>query len=206
LNGWDYRRIRPRPQAVRSSPKEQARFVAHVQSLRTDDPPVLWFEDETAAWADPAPFRQWALRGTTPIAPRTVTHWHCNVMGAVRPDTGFFHGLIVSHGNGALFQIFLDQLQEYLEENRRHVMILDNARFHHRKDLQWGRLEPLFLPPYSPNLNVIEPLWLRIKRHYFNGWVPKNHEQLDLRVFEALNFYSDHPELIRSTCATTAYL
>jgi len=191
--------------AVKANPAKQKSFVVHIRIRNQEEHPVFWFEDETAVWADPAPFRQWAFRGSRPVSPRTVTHWHCNVMGAVRPDTGFFSGLIVSHGNGKLFQIFLDQLQEYLEPDRKNVMILDNARFHHMKILQWGKLEPVFLPPYSPNLNVIEPLWLRIKHRFFNGWIPKNQDQLDGRTWEALKYFSDSPELVKSICATTTY-
>jgi transposase len=45
------------------------------------------------------------------------------------------------------------------------VMILDNARIHHAKLLKplleanKERLQLVFLPPYSPKLNLIEGLW-----------------------------------------------
>nr|WP_295972750.1 transposase [uncultured Bacillus sp.] len=45
------------------------------------------------------------------------------------------------------------------------VMILDNARIHHAKMPEpflkemKGRLPFIFLPPYSPQLNVMEGLW-----------------------------------------------
>ena len=47
------------------------------------------------------------------------------------------------------------------------VVILDNASFHRKARLQ-ALLEPLgcrllALPPYSPDLNLIEPLWNQIK-------------------------------------------
>ena len=49
-------------------------------------------------------------------------------------------------------------------------MILDNAKIHHAKLLQAFLkeheyvLELLFLPPYSPNLNLIEEFWGWLKR------------------------------------------
>ncbi|MBE2952338.1 transposase, partial [Anoxybacillus flavithermus] len=49
------------------------------------------------------------------------------------------------------------------------VMILDNARIHHAKLIQpflkehEDRLELVFLPPYSPQLNLIEGLWKWLK-------------------------------------------
>ena len=48
-------------------------------------------------------------------------------------------------------------------------MILDNARIHHAKLIQpflkkyMSRLELVFLPLYSPNLNPIEGLWKWLK-------------------------------------------
>jgi transposase len=48
------------------------------------------------------------------------------------------------------------------------VVILDNASFHRAKALQeiLAQVECslLLLPPYSPDLNCIEPLWNQIKR------------------------------------------
>ena len=49
-------------------------------------------------------------------------------------------------------------------------MILDNARIHHAKLIQpfleknKNYLELIFLPPYSPNLNLIEGLWKWLKQ------------------------------------------
>ena len=54
-------------------------------------------------------------------------------------------------------------------------MILDNAKIHHAKLLQnfldknKGRLELMFLPPYSPNLNKIEELWGWLKDSVINN-------------------------------------
>ncbi|GIP34571.1 hypothetical protein J2TS4_37810 [Paenibacillus sp. J2TS4] len=55
------------------------------------------------------------------------------------------------------------------------VMILDNARIHHAKLLQPfleelnGRLELIFLPPYSPQLNIVEGLWKWLKSDIINN-------------------------------------
>ena len=48
------------------------------------------------------------------------------------------------------------------------ILIMDNARFHHGGDLQQiakqYNIELKYLPPYSPELNPIEPLWSVIKQ------------------------------------------
>lgn len=54
-------------------------------------------------------------------------------------------------------------------------MILDNARIHHARLIQpfleknKSRLELMFLPPYSPELNLIEGLWGWIKSSVVNN-------------------------------------
>lgn len=54
-------------------------------------------------------------------------------------------------------------------------MVLDNARIHHAKLLQpfledhRERLELVFLPPYSPQLNLVEGLWKWLKSDVINN-------------------------------------
>ncbi len=47
------------------------------------------------------------------------------------------------------------------------MIVLHNASLHQVKPLQWHDFEPLFLPPYSPDFNPIERLWLRLKTDFF---------------------------------------
>ena len=50
-------------------------------------------------------------------------------------------------------------------------LILDNARIHHAKLIQpflveqKKSIEPCVLPPYSPELNLIEGLWEMVKNN-----------------------------------------
>lgn len=53
-------------------------------------------------------------------------------------------------------------------------MILDNSRIHYASALQPFlrknlRLQLVFLPPYSPNLNPVEGLWLWLKADVVNN-------------------------------------
>ena len=74
-------------------------------------------------------------------------------------------------------KVFLEFLKTTLShyENRKIVIILDNARIHHAKllkpflDEMKDRLELMFLPPYSPELNLIEGLWGWLKSSVINN-------------------------------------
>lgn len=51
-------------------------------------------------------------------------------------------------------------------------IISDNARYYHNKELrEWAketRIKQIFLPPYSPNLNLIERLWKFLRKKVIN--------------------------------------
>ncbi len=166
----------------------------------------IWFQDETAFWADPPPYRVWAKKGTVPILPRINSHVRCNVMGAVKPLDGTSFTMITSHGNTQMFQTFLNEIHPYLDPNKRTVMVFDNASFHKTKSINWGNIQPIYLPAYSPELNPIEELWLQMKKKFFKAWIPTKNEPLDERVFKAMKFFDQQTEKVKSICAMSAYL
>lgn len=51
-------------------------------------------------------------------------------------------------------------------------IISDNARYYHNKELaEWvkgTKIKQIFLPPYSPNLNLIERLWRFLRKKVIN--------------------------------------
>ena len=73
-------------------------------------------------------------------------------------------------------QVFQNFLKSILKEypKGKIVMVLDNARIHHAKLIQpflnevKDRFELMFLPPYSPEFNLIEGLWGWLKSSVIN--------------------------------------
>jgi len=69
---------------------------------------------------------------------------------------------------GTSFIHFLnDKLLEHFQANPHDILIMDNCRFHHRKDvlefLNQNSILFRFLPPYSPQLNPIEEYFSHFK-------------------------------------------
>ncbi|MDC9583062.1 transposase, partial [Xenorhabdus sp. PR6a] len=67
---------------------------------------------------------------------------------------------------------FLEQVARQ-GENRLTFLVLDNARIHHhietKREVEWLREHNLFLlylPTYSPELNLIEIVWKQAKYHW----------------------------------------
>jgi transposase len=183
----------------------QAAFVQRVQPVILTEDPDLWFGDETSFWGDPSPYLIWAKKGSQPTIPYHGQHYRVSVMGAVRPHDGEFVALLVSTGNSVLFQVFLDELNRQINPAKRNILILDNASFHKVKSLNWGRIEPWFLPPYSPELNPIEEVWLLIKTHDFHHWMAMSQQHLEDKVAEALRYHMSQPLRIQSVANMSAY-
>ena len=92
------------------------------------------------------------------------------LFGAVNLGTGQLLTQFEKKFDAMTFHGFLEKLLLYRVEDRRLVVILDNAKNHHanllkpllRKYRKELRLE--FLPSYSPELNPIERVWKLTRR------------------------------------------
>ena len=68
------------------------------------------------------------------------------------------------------FRKFLETVLKKATTKKKILMVLDNARYHHAKmnkefikEIK-PRMELIYLPPYSPELNPIEFLWKKTRR------------------------------------------
>lgn len=96
--------------------------------------------------------------------------WHArgriNVIGGLCDTTLLAVSLFECTIDSAVFEAWFEhELLPVLPEGA--VIVLDNASFHKRDELQRhclsGGHTPEFLPPYSPDLNPIEHKWAQAK-------------------------------------------
>lgn len=193
-----FTRLRPRPWPNKQDEEARSAFQEKLFFLQRREVEI-WYQDECGVLGDSRPRLIWAKKGSRPLLPFTGAHFKDNVIGAVRPRDGKFFSLIMPKSNTQTFQIFLDRIQKHVI-SRRAIMILDNATWHKPKKLNWGKIEPLFLPPYSPDFNPIERLWLNMKQTFFNMFTAITHDDLTNRLIDALCFYIDRPSLCKSIC------
>jgi transposase len=96
-----------------------------------------------------------------------------NVLGAVNAVTKEVSTYInTTYINADCIISFLKQLRERYP-NKPIAIVLDNARYQHcwvvKMMAQSFGIHLLFLPPYSPNLNIIERLWKFTKKEILNA-------------------------------------
>jgi putative transposase len=66
-----------------------------------------------------------------------------------------------------------------------YTAIMDNARFHRKNKLRKlarGKVRLLFLPPYSPDYNIIEKAWANMKRYLGNNM--ENYQSIETAVYD----------------------
>jgi transposase len=128
----------------------------------------LYCQDESRFGLFTRAGRGITARGVKPVCSFQQVFQYTYVFGAYSPISGDRFQLELPNCSAATFQIFLDHFaQERPEELK--VMLLDNGAFHKARCLQWPpNIRPLFIPPYSPELNPAEKIWWRFKRAYTN--------------------------------------
>ncbi len=189
----------PQPWPDRQDEKLREEFAEQLRSLAEDSEAELWYGDETGVEGEPKPRRSWAMKGSRPKVVHNGDHVRLNILGCVCPRTGEFFAIEASHCDADVFQVFLDEAAQSITPTRkRNILILDNASWHKRKKLDWHFFEPLYLPPYSPDFNPIERIWLIMKAEHFANIHCRNKAALVEKADRALCELMDNPTKVAS--------
>lgn len=208
LHENDFRLKVPRPWPEGQDQVQREQFVAELRALAQDPTVELWFGDETGIEGDPRPRRRWAHKSDRIKTPYYGKHIRQSVLGAVCPATGQCSTLVFEHCDSEVFQLLLDHLAQAVpaDPSKTRYLILDNASWHKTKRLNWHHFQPKYLPPYSPDLNPIERLWLRLKADFFSDFIAKTPEQLTDRIVAGLRHFLLHPQTTAQLCSLKTHL
>jgi hypothetical protein len=182
------------------SPRDKSRRVekprpAAGQALE------IWAFDEHRLGLKPVIRRVWAKKGQRPVAVSSHKYEWLYLYAFVRPATGEVVWWIANTVNVALFQSILDAFakERSLAEDKPAVLLIDNAGWHHGKDLEFpDGLHPCYLPAYTPELQPAERLWTLTDEPIAN----KSFESLEVLaevLAERCRTLSNQPERIKAS-------
>ena len=123
------------------------------------------------------------LEGTKQVLANTGRK-RLNIVGAINPVT-LQPTIILTEENcsAEVIEAFLEEIKIQYNHAKTICIILDNARYQRSSVVQatakFFNITLIYLPPYSPNLNLIERLW-----RYFKKQVMKNKYYPDYITFE----------------------
>ena len=179
---------------------KQEQFLQTYQEIKTslglND--QIYFGDATHPEHNTKPSYGWILRGKDhdKFVKSNTGRERLNLNGVLSLKTHTALVLEEATINSEATIRLLDKLGQAQPKGKIYL-ILDNARYHHSKLVQvWikrhRRFKLIFLPPYSPNLNLIERLW-----RFFHLTVTWNHyfetiEQFRKTTLEFFNNLSNY--------------
>lgn len=161
--GYSYKK----PQRVpgQSNPQEQLAFIKRYRRIRQRMKALdsLFFMDGVHPQHNPLVMNGWIKKGKKKKL-RTNTQFHrLNINGAVDIDS---HEVITQLSQRLTEESTLDFLEKLRKKRPQGklYLVLDNAGYYTtakvREYAKACSIELLYLPPYSPNLNLIERVWL----------------------------------------------
>lgn len=117
--------------------------------------------------------RTWFEKGKQRVIRTTGKHRGVKLLAAIDYCNG---NIVWQEDEEYTAETFLKFLKKVMEAypSGTVTMVLDNARIHHAKLLEPflkenERLTLVFLPPYSPQLNIVEGLWKWLKADVVNN-------------------------------------
>lgn len=163
----------------------------------------VFFQDEARFGQKGTLTKRWAEKGSRPTVVRQTRYEWAYMYAAVDPGTGDSSALLARHVNTETMNEFLKILSGEVGPDDHVVLVLDRAGWHVSKTLEPpSNITLLHLPPYSPELNGVERLWLYIKSHFLSNRVFNDYDHLLQAGTDAYRALEPQRELLKSICAT----
>jgi transposase len=155
----------------------------------------LFYYDEATFCASPPVQRSWSPLGH-PHETEPAKHCTWSVLGALDFGAQSLETAVYPHTiTRDVFIGFIDRLLQTTPSTPLTLIVLDNARIHHHLPEEvidrWmidHRTFLFYLPPYSPELNLIEIVWKKLKYHW-RRFVTWSRESFDSELSKLLNGY-----------------
>jgi len=135
----------------------------------------------------------WGDPKDPPILLTNTGRQRLNILGAYNPDTlSFVHLTGEENCNAERVIEYFDVIIKAYRQAPAIVLILDNASYFKAEIVtKWledhPKLKLEFLPPYAPNLNLIERFWRFVKEHLVKNTYYKKYKTFRAKVFQFLN-------------------
>ncbi len=149
---------------------------------------------------------KWGIKGTQPIIEcKQHKRERQTVFGSYNYESGEITVNFADRGNTTSFKIHLKKVLDTYKLAPKIIMVLDNVRYHHAKKIKrWlakkTKLEFLFLPPYSPDLNAVERAWWYMRKKITNNRYIKTLKERKIEFWKMFSHFQKPNEELRCVC------
>ncbi len=182
----------------------QKDFIKHIEYYSQQKDTILLFFDPCHLLHNVVNSRMWQPRGkkgTITIKSNTGRR-RINILGALDIENFSVTTILTEETcNSERVVEFLQKIKEKYPD-KKIVIVLDNARYNYaivtRNFAEENNIKLLFLPPYAPNLNLIERLWKFTKKHLVNNTYYEDFTQFVNTADNFFNNLSDYNQELSS--------
>ena len=112
---------------------------------------------------------RWWLRGERPLGLCDRRFKSAYIFAAICPETGEDFALVMPKVNTKAMNRFLKDSSTSRGPDVHVMLVMDQAGWHGAKDLVMpSNITPVPLPPYSPELNPVERVWLFLRERFLS--------------------------------------
>jgi len=171
--GFSYKK--PKHVPGKQDPVKQQAFLEEYEQLKAskgeNDP--IYFADATHPQHNSVPSYGWIKKGQEKELKANCGRQRLNINGAINIETlesttGFYDTINAQ----AAIDLFAKIEAKHPEADAIYI-IVDNARYYRscllKEHIEGTKIKLIFLPPYSPNLNLIERYWKFFKKIVLNN-------------------------------------
>ena len=190
LKDWGFTPQRPAKRAIERNDEavrkwkeeDYPQLAARAKAEKAE----IWWADETAAKPEWHFRRSFSPKGKTPVIKQSAKRFHSSMISALNNQGKLEWMALKDAMNSEMFLTFLKQMIKY--RKRKIILIVDNLKVHHSHIVQdWveankERIELVFLPAYSPQINPDEYLNNGLKQGLASNQPARDKVQLDAMV------------------------
>lgn len=171
--GFVYKKTKLVP--AKANSEKQKEFIEKFNEIKENlkDSEVIYFGDATHPQHNTQVANCWILKGNEKKIKSNTGRTRININGVLNPET---KEVIVREEETINAQTTINLFKEVEEKNTdktKIYIIVDNAKYYKNKQvteyLETSKINLIFLPTYSPNLNLIERLWKFMKKEVINN-------------------------------------
>ena len=129
----------------------------------------IWFQDEGRFGQKGRVAHRWWIRGERPLGLCDRRFKSAYIFAAICPETGEDFALVMPKANTKAMNRFLEDFSTSRGPDVHVMLVMDQAGWHGAKDLIMpSNITPVPLPPYSPELNPVERVWLYLRERFLS--------------------------------------
>ena len=159
----------------------------------------LWFQDEARVGNKGRICHRWWIRGQRAPGRCDQRYEWAYIFSAVRPATGEDFTLVLPEVSARAMDLFLAKFAQTLAADTHAVLVLDGAGWHATAALDLpDNITLVPLPPYSPELNPVERIWLYLRERYLSLRMLDDYDAILEACCRAWNDLTETKDVIRS--------